>query len=144
QQREISLPEAAAHWTDEVYVPAVHSIRQLGLLRDFPQRTEADMWLWLMRHRSELEKDLGWNLGVSEAAAHAWNRLEGSPRRLVARLRRWLSTCLPLAAPPVPTSWQLPSEELAGGQTLFPRLLIPLSGEDASWTALDVALQVAQ
>jgi nucleotide-binding universal stress UspA family protein len=144
QQREISLPEAAAHWADEVYVPAVHSIRQLGLLRDFPQRTEADMYLWLMRHRSELEKDLGWNLGVSEAAAHAWNRLEGSPRRLGARLRRWLSTWLPLAAPPVPTAWQLPSEELAGGQTLFPRLLVPLSGEDASWTALDVALQVAQ
>ncbi|MCW5873530.1 MAG: universal stress protein [Anaerolineales bacterium] len=144
QQREVPLEESATHWADEVYVPAVHTIRQLGLLRDFPQRTEADMYLWLMKHRAELEKELGWSLGASEAAAHAWNRLEGSPRRFGARVRRWLSTWLPLAAPPLPTEWRLEREDLEAGQSLFPRLLVPLSGDDASWTALDVALQVAR
>ncbi|UYN89440.1 MAG: universal stress protein [Anaerolineales bacterium] len=142
--REISAAEAAAHWADEVYVPAVHAIRQLGLLRDFPQRTEADMYLWLMKHRSTLEKELGWNLGISEAAAHAWNRLEGSPRRFSSRVRRWLGSWMRTPAPPLPTQWRLQRDDLDESETLFPRLLVPLSGEDASWTALDVALQVAK
>ncbi len=144
QSREIRLAEAAAHWADEVYVPAIHAIRQLGLLRDFPQRTEADMYLWLMKHRSTLEKELGWNLGITEAAAHAWNRLEGSPRRFSGRVKRWLSSWIPMPAPPLPTEWRLQREDLEEGETLFPRVLVPLSGEDASWTALDVALLVAQ
>ncbi|HRN50374.1 MAG TPA: universal stress protein [Anaerolineales bacterium] len=144
QQREVPVSEAAAHWADEVYVPALHAIRQLALLRDFPQRTEADMYLWLMKHRSTLEKELGWSLNAAEAAAHAWNRLEGSPRRVGSRLRRWLSTWLPVAAPPLPTEWRLQREDLASSQVLFPRLLVPLSGEDSSWTALDVAIEVAQ
>lgn len=144
QHSEVSLSDAAAHWADEVYVPAVQAIRQLGLLRDFPQRTEADMYLWLMKHRSTLEKELGWNLGAAEAAAHAWNRLEGSPRRVGGRLRRWLSGWLPLPAPPLPTEWRLQREDLDAGQALFPRLLVPLGGEDASWTALDVAIEVAR
>ncbi|UYN91203.1 MAG: universal stress protein [Anaerolineales bacterium] len=144
QGREVSVHDAAAHWADEVYVPALHAIRQLGLLRDFPQRTEADMYLWLMKHRSTLEKELGWNLGVAEAAAHAWNRLEGSPRRFSARVRRWLGSWIPMAAPPLPTAWRLEREDLEEDETLFPRLLVPLSGEDASWTALDVALHVAK
>ncbi|QYK50385.1 MAG: universal stress protein [Anaerolineales bacterium] len=144
QGGEVSLADAAAHWADEVYVPAIHAIRQIGLLRDFPQRTEADMYLWLMKHRSTLEKELGWNLGIAEAAAHAWNRLEGSPRRFSGRVRRWLGRWMRLPAAPRPTEWRLQRDDLEEGETLFPRLLVPLSGEDASWTALDVALLVAQ
>lgn len=144
QAREIPFEDAAAHWADEVYVPAINIIRQLGLLRDFPQRTEADMYLWLMKHRSQLEKDLGWNLGAAEAAAHAWNRLEGSPRRMGGRIRRWLGHWLPLGEPPVPTEWRLEREDLADEQALFPRILVPLSGEDDSWNALDVAIAIGQ
>ena len=31
--------------------PTVEAIRRLGLLRDFPGRTEADLYLWVMDHR---------------------------------------------------------------------------------------------
>lgn len=144
QQREVPFEEAAEHWVDEVYVPAISVIRQLGLLRDFPRRTEADMYLWLMKHRAELQKELGWNLGAAEAAAHAWNRLESSPRRFGGRTRRWLAQWLPVRARPLPTEWRLQREDLSEQETLFPRILIPLSGDDASWTALDVAIEVAR
>jgi nucleotide-binding universal stress UspA family protein len=144
QQREVPFEEAALHWVDEVYVPAISVIRQLGLLRDFPQRTEADMYLWLMKHRASLEKELGWNLGAAEAAAHAWNRLESSPRRFGARTRRWLANRLGLQAAPLPTEWRLRREDLRDEETLFPRILVPLSGEDASWTAVEAAIDVAR
>jgi nucleotide-binding universal stress UspA family protein len=138
QAREVPFEEAVLHWVDEVYVPAVTVIRNLSLLRDFPDRTEADMYLWLMKHRAELAKDLGWELGTEEAAAHLWNRLERLPRRFVDRVRRTL------ARKPVPTEWRLDRGELEEGDNLFPRILVPLSGEDASWTALDQAIVVAK
>lgn len=147
QGREISFEDAAQHWVDEVYVPAVSVIRQLGLLTDFPNRTEADIYLWLMKHRSELERNLGWQLGAEETAAHLWNRLYTKPRRSWQRWRRWLASVIPLKAldiGPVPTEWRLDRGELQQGDRLFPRLLVPLSGEDASWTALDAAVVVAK
>ncbi|HEX7004928.1 MAG TPA: universal stress protein [Trueperaceae bacterium] len=60
--REISYPEAVAHWYDTVYLPVVESIRKHGLLRGFPGRTETDLYLWLSEHRAALEKELGWAL----------------------------------------------------------------------------------
>jgi nucleotide-binding universal stress UspA family protein len=147
QSREIPFEEATLHWVDEVYEPAVHTIRQLGLLRDFPNRTEADIYLWLMKHRSELEHELGWRLGAEEAAAHLWNRLYIKPRRTWERWRRWLAGVIPIKAldiGPVPTEWRLNRGDLQEGERLFPRILVPISGEDVSWNALDIAITVAR
>jgi nucleotide-binding universal stress UspA family protein len=60
QQREIPFEEAAAHWYDTVYLPVARLIRELGILRDFPNRNEADLYLWLAEHRALLEQELGW------------------------------------------------------------------------------------
>jgi hypothetical protein len=48
--REISYPEAVASWYDRVYLPTVEAIRKTGALRDFPHRTEADLYLWTTEH----------------------------------------------------------------------------------------------
>ncbi len=55
QRREIPYPEAVAHWYDQVYQPVADVIRERGLLRDFPDRTEADLYLWISEHRAALE-----------------------------------------------------------------------------------------
>jgi hypothetical protein len=47
EQRDVSYREAAAHWYDHVYRPVVDLIRERGLLHDFPDRTETDLYLWL-------------------------------------------------------------------------------------------------
>lgn len=146
QKREISYPEAVEHWLTNVYLPAVAEIRRLDLLRDFPDRTETDIYLWLMKHRSELASQLGWELGTEEAAAHLWNRLYTKPRRLWERIRRFLANVIPLKSlqmKPVPTEWRLNRGEIRRGEVLFPRILVPISGEDASWTAVDLAMKIA-
>ncbi|MGH2473028.1 MAG: hypothetical protein ACRDG6_11615, partial [Candidatus Limnocylindria bacterium] len=50
QKREITYPEAVASWYDRVYLPTVEAIRKTGALRDFPNRTEADLYLWTTEH----------------------------------------------------------------------------------------------
>lgn len=147
QKREVSYEEAIQHWLNEVYLPAVAEIRRLDLLRDFPKRTETDIYLWLMKHRAGLTQQLGWDMGTEEAAAHLWNRLYTKPRRLWERFRRFLSNTIPIKAfqmGPVPTEWRLSRGQLREGERLFPRILVPISGEDVSWMAVDTAIMVAQ
>ncbi|MEZ0346992.1 MAG: transcriptional regulator, partial [Thermus sp.] len=46
----------------------VEAIRKLGLLAEFPGRTEADLYLWVMDHRYFLARELGVDLSPEEAA----------------------------------------------------------------------------
>jgi hypothetical protein len=55
RNREIPYEEAVASWYDTVYTPIVSLIRERQILKDFPDRTEADLYAWLMKHRAELE-----------------------------------------------------------------------------------------
>jgi hypothetical protein len=49
--REVSYPDAVASWYDNVYLPIVEIIRATDVLREFPNRTEADLYLWIIEHR---------------------------------------------------------------------------------------------
>ena len=82
--REIPWEEAVADWYHTLYRPTVEAIRRLGLLKDFPGRTEADLYLWVMDHRYFLAQELGVDLGPEEAARSYearfgpwWKRLGG-------------------------------------------------------------------
>jgi len=54
----ISYEEAVASWYDNVYLPIVEEIRQSEILNDFPGRTEADLYAWLLLHRAEFEQEV--------------------------------------------------------------------------------------
>jgi hypothetical protein len=60
-QRDVSEAEAVEHWYDTVYQPVVQVIRASGVIQAFPDRTEADFYLWVMDHRHYL---------VSQGKAH--------------------------------------------------------------------------
>ena len=78
QQREISDQEAVAHWYDTVYLPIVKVIRERGVLEEFPNRTEGDLYLWVLDHQQFLH-DHGGNLSPPEEAAQAYvQRVEQS------------------------------------------------------------------
>jgi len=69
QQREIPCEEAAASWYDHVYSPALVAIRESGVMREFPNRTEADLYLWIIHHREDLREHCGLQVDTGEAAA---------------------------------------------------------------------------
>jgi len=47
-ERDISDDEAVAHWYDKVYKPIVSNIRRSGILEQFPDKTEGDLYLWVL------------------------------------------------------------------------------------------------
>jgi hypothetical protein len=41
-------------WYDTIYLPMIDAIRHYDLLREFPDRTEADLYLWITKYREAL------------------------------------------------------------------------------------------
>ncbi|MBC8263415.1 MAG: universal stress protein [Anaerolineales bacterium] len=147
QKREIPYEEAVGHWYDEVYWPVVQVIRQRGILRDFPERTETDLYLWVSEHRAALGQELGWEIGTDEAAADLAAQFSPRPQRVVARVsEKLLDAVTPdeLQAGPPPGQWR--REQLAARRDdrLFADILVPVSGEEIGWHALEQALVVAR
>jgi hypothetical protein len=52
QERDhpIAYDEAVAHWFDHAYTPVVEAIREADLPSDFPERTHADLYVWMSEH----------------------------------------------------------------------------------------------
>ncbi len=69
QKREIPEAEAVTHWYDTVYVPVIKVIRQSRVLREFPGRKEADLYLWAMDRQHFLAEAEGRSLQPPEVAA---------------------------------------------------------------------------
>ncbi len=71
ERREISEDEAVVHWYDNVYVPIVTVVRERDVLRDFPGRTEADVYIWVL-DRQHLLFDQGRGLAPPDAAVEQY------------------------------------------------------------------------
>lgn len=51
----MTYEEAFAAWHKEVYAPSVNAIRENDMLADFPNRTEADLFIWTWQNNQTLE-----------------------------------------------------------------------------------------
>ncbi len=68
-KRDISEKEAIVDWYDNVYMPVIEVIRQTGILREFPDKTEGDLYLWTLDHQHYLAEEEGVPLQPPEEAA---------------------------------------------------------------------------
>ncbi|MBL8099662.1 MAG: hypothetical protein JNK81_10795 [Anaerolineales bacterium] len=68
-QRDISEEEAIAHWYDTVYMPIIEVIRKSDVLKDFPDKSESDLYLWVLDHQHYLTEALGQPLLPPQEAA---------------------------------------------------------------------------
>jgi hypothetical protein len=50
---DVSYEEAVVSWYEKAYLPLVQMIRDQAIMNSFPNRTEADLYLWLVDHRQE-------------------------------------------------------------------------------------------
>jgi hypothetical protein len=55
-QRDIPEEEAVAHWYDTVYRPITRVIRRSGILKEFPGKTEGDLYLWVLDRQAYLNE----------------------------------------------------------------------------------------
>lgn len=127
-QREVTYSEAVAHWYDEIYLPFIDPLRERGMLRWFPDRTETDLYLWVSKHRTTLESEVGWSIrpdiAIANLAAEASSHASGEES--------------------IPGTWR--STKIFDRYTdrLFLDILVPVSGSEDGWQALEQAILVAQ
>jgi hypothetical protein len=61
-QRDISEEEAVADWYEHVYMPVIDVIRETNILKEFPNKTEGDLYLWVLDHQHYLVAEEGQDL----------------------------------------------------------------------------------
>jgi nucleotide-binding universal stress UspA family protein len=146
QQREIPYAEAAAAWFDQTYVPIVEVIRTRGMLRDFPKRTEADLYVWIAKHMAELKERWGWPVEPETAITDLVEDYSDNPRYRLARMgERLMESVIPglLDDGPPPGQWRQEVHASTRNHQLFSRILVSINGREQGWHALDQALLVA-
>lgn len=131
------LPEAAALWYDHIYCPIADLIRERGLLRDFPNRTETDLYLWLCNHRDELSKHLGWDISLAQAI----DDVAEMPSRAEQLIERVIPDNL---EPAMPAGVWRRNRALDPAHWLFHEVLVPVNGKADGWQVLDQVLAWAK
>jgi len=58
-EEEIHFNNALVSWYNNVYNPVIKIIREQWLLANFPGRTEADLYVWIIKHWDFLKKKYG-------------------------------------------------------------------------------------
>lgn len=143
QEREIPYEEAVAHWYDTVYLPVVEIIRELGILQNFPGRTETDLYLWIGKHRLDIEEWLGWEIPTSAAAVDLVDQESASWVRTAGRIgRRVLDIVVPDELDEPTTRLRQAMDEAT--EPLFANILVGISGDEMGWLALEQAIEVAK
>ncbi|MCB0224805.1 MAG: universal stress protein [Anaerolineae bacterium] len=143
-EQGVSFEEAAVMWYDSIYSGVTQLIRDRGLLRDFPNRTETDLYVWVFEHRAELNQILEWEMGIGTAlhdfTVQQQTELKGAVQRMKDRI-----TPKKLAPSPIKTGvWQ--KEKLAGPphRSLFFNVLVDITVDDFSRKALDQSIEIVR
>jgi hypothetical protein len=102
QNRPVSWEEAVLDWYDNLYTPMVKIIEERKILDEFPGRTAADLYLWIMDHRYYLSQEQGRQVG-SQTAALSYDRSQVSWARKVLG---WTNKLFDYAAYPFVVSAQ--------------------------------------
>jgi len=151
QNREVPYGEAVTHWYDTIYAPVIMAIRGQGIMREFPNRTETDLYLWVTKHRTRIEEELEWDIGLEAAASNLAEQYSNRPERVVTRIGgKILDTLLPdeLEAGPPPGEWRRMKKrqkpEPQAETRLFLDLLVPIPKQLEGWQAVEQAILIAQ
>ena len=85
---EISWEEAVAGWYDQVYQPLVKVIQEEDILHEFPDRTRADLYLWVIEHLWYLRQEWQGEVSFRDAATHFAEAYSQRPLRRILNLVR--------------------------------------------------------
>ncbi len=125
--------QAVVIWTDQVYLPVVQIIRELGVLHLFPQQTEADMYLLLSERRAELEEELGWHVDMSTGVSD----LIREEKKTGSLFRRfWRTITFNPTEEQRPGLWRQQQLARRRYHHLFKHILFPLDGSEENWATL--------
>ena len=145
QEREIPWEEAVHHWYEHVYQPIVETIREQNILKEFPELTETDIYLWVLDHQTYMQEELGWSIRPEKAAA---DLVEIKGRRFVRILQRaftnFLQFLLPKQLEDFSKTGEWHEKKNLEKSNLFEDILLATNGSSESWIALEQAIILAE
>lgn len=145
QQREIHWDEAVLHWYHYVYLPIVEIIRDQNFLHEFSEKTETDLYIWILDHQSYMEEQLGWSIRPEKVAS---DLLSTHGKRFVRNIRKTTRNLfnifnLKKIEDPYPSQdWHQQKRETR--KSLFTDILVAISGKPESWLAVEQAIILAE
>jgi len=147
KKKEIPYLESAAHWHDEIFLPIVYIIRNRGLLRDFPERTVVDLYLWAAEHRAELADKLGWDIGPEAALV---DLAEIQNQRSFSSVTKWVARSIARFTPnllkdgPPPGTWRSKLAQMTVLENIFNDIIVAVDDSSIAWYALEMAITLAK
>lgn len=88
QKRHVTWEEAVSDWYDNLYTPIVDEIRDNNTMKDFPGRTEADLYLWISDHRYYLSQAIGHDISPEEATLSVQRSAQ---KNILQRVSEWFA-----------------------------------------------------
>ena len=147
QNRPIPFDEALLDWLDKIYQPIIQAIREQAILRNFPHRTETDLYIWIADHKATLQKELGWELGTDKAVRSFSIRFDRNAFVLLPKISKFFQKYFPvrkLTAGPAAGIWRKEILETRQENRLFRDVLVPIGPDDQSWYGFQQAILIAQ
>jgi hypothetical protein len=83
---QVSYQEATASWYENVFLPLVQIIQEQAILDEFPGRTEADLYLWIISHQWYLRQEYGEPVTIEQAAEQFAEEYSPRPTRKFAKV----------------------------------------------------------
>jgi len=90
-KRPVGEDEAVLGWLNDVYLPLIRIIRKYNILKEFPQRTETDLYLWIIEHRWFMVEEQHRKISLEVAARHYAQKFSQKPFRHLRQFFRYLS-----------------------------------------------------
>ena len=147
QQRDVPFNEAVVHWYEEYYLPIVEIIRERGILREFPGRTETDLYLWISEHRAILAENFGQEIRPEIAAEDLAENVDSQTKSRFTKILDRIRSLITANKPRFRLRPELRRDRLLDNGDvgpLFADILVGVGGSDDQWNALGQALQVAK
>lgn len=89
-KRPISEDEAVLGWVNDVYRPLIRIIRKHDILKQFPERTETDLYLWIIEHRWYMVEEQHKKVSLETAASHYVQTFSRKPFRHLQQFFQYL------------------------------------------------------
>jgi len=89
-QRPVTDEEAVVGWLQDVYRPLIRIIRKYDILKEFPQQTETDLYLWIIEHRWYMVEEQRRKISLDTAAKHYANQFSQKPFRHLRQIAFWI------------------------------------------------------
>ena len=141
-KKNTSVPfnEAVIYWHNEIYWPIVETIKELELIQEFPSRSEADLYLWIMKYQAKLIEEYGWDISSATTSkklyTQFWKRITRIKDKAKKLYHHWLY------GPPVGI-WRN-DRILTQQERLFSDILIVLNGSPNDQNAIDLSINIAE